>query len=157
MFVTGFWPEDPKSFSLMSYHLTNHMKQRPHYDVFDLKETLQCQAMLASFGWLMSLSCYHGEFAKILKSKKSSLHCSRAIIMDLFLGFSTYQELTYPIVTQTILTNAQEFTFAVYQMNTTELFELDFNQNPRCNLCWVTPTEKLYEKIEDGKITGGYL
>jgi hypothetical protein len=69
-------------------------------------------------------------------------------------GFSTFNDVTYPLVTQTVITNGKLWSFYVYQLNTTLLHgEHTFN-NPRHNLCWGTPELKLFEAIEDGKVIG---
>lgn len=59
--VLGFWPGEPREFSFLSYHHSNHVKYRPEsYGKIDAEETLQCQGILASFAWLMSLASYQG-------------------------------------------------------------------------------------------------
>lgn len=69
------------------------------------------------------------------------------------LGFNTFEELTYPFTTQTIVTDGQYYTFFAYQLNTLHLW-LDDEANPLKNICWVTGPHKLYDRIEDGKVKG---
>jgi small subunit ribosomal protein S30 len=69
-------------------------------------------------------------------------------------GFSTFNDVTYPLVTQTVITNGKLWSFYVYQLNTTLLHGEHTSTNPRHNLCWGTPELKLFEAIEDGKVIG---
>ena len=68
-------------------------------------------------------------------------------------GFNTYEELTYPFTTQTIVTDGQHYTFFAYQLNTLQMW-LDDKANPLRNVCWITEPLKLYDTIEDGKVKG---
>lgn len=97
-------------------------------DEQDDKEALHSQALVASFGWL------HAQAN--------------------FLGFNTYNDITYPLVTQTIITNGKSFSFYVYQMNTMLFHSKYINENPKRNMCWATDALNLYEEIVDGKIIG---
>ena len=65
--------------------------------------------------------------------------------------------MTYPLVTQTVITNGKLWSFYVYQLNTTLLHAEHTSNNPRHNLCWGTPELKLFETIEDGKVIGKQL
>jgi small subunit ribosomal protein S30 len=69
-------------------------------------------------------------------------------------GFSTFNDVTYPLVTQTVITNGKLWSFYVYQLNTTLLHGEHTSNNPRHNLCWGTPELKLFETVEDGKVIG---
>ncbi|XP_071449640.1 large ribosomal subunit protein mL65 [Hetaerina americana] len=127
--IPGFWPGDPCEFGLMSFHKRNHINNRPkHYGACEHTESLHVQAILASYGWLFPLTCYQ--------------------------GFSTYNDVTYPLVTQTVITDGQFWSFYMYQLNTTIMHSHYSTDNPRRNLCWGTPEMQLYEKIEDGKVVG---
>lgn len=127
--IPGFWPGEKKDFNFLSYHDSNHSKHRlSTYDDLDAEETIQWQAISASFGWLMAIANYQ--------------------------GFSTYHDVTYPLVNQAVLTNGKEFTFSVYQLNTTAIYSEDFFKNPKCNCCWITPSQKLFESFENGKLQG---
>lgn len=124
----GFWPGSSNQFGLLSYHKRGHMLTRPFNDPSESKEALHRQGILASFGWLNALAN--------------------------FLGFTTYNEITYPLVTQTVVTNGQIWSFYVYQLNTLLVHSKNTTENPRRNICWATPELKLYEKIENGKLVG---
>lgn len=63
------------------------------------------------------------------------------------MGFTTLNELTYPITTQSIVTDGQLWQFAVYQLNTTALWQMD-SDNPTCNVAWLSPIMTLYDNIE---------
>lgn len=71
-----------------------------------------------------------------------------------FVGFTTVNDITYPLVTQTILTNGKEFYFYVYQLNTILLFNKNATDNPKRNLCWASGSQKLYEEVKEGKVVG---
>lgn len=97
-------------------------------DPSETREALHRQGVLASFGWLNALAN--------------------------FLGFTTFNETTYPFVTQTVITNGQIWSFYIYQLNTLLLHSKNPEENPRRNICWALPELKLYEKIENGKLVG---
>ena len=70
-------------------------------------------------------------------------------------GFSPYTELTYPISTQTIITNGQFFSFYAYQLNTCALYQrFSGDVNPRRNVCFSTDEMKLFECVENGQVQG---
>lgn len=127
--IPGFWPGDACEFGLLSYHHRGHMRhQLLQYGEEDRAEALHAQAIFASYGWLFPQACYQ--------------------------GFSTFSDMTYPLVTQTVITNGKLWSFYVYQLNTTLLHAEHTSSNPRHNLCWGTPELKLFEAIEDGKVIG---
>lgn len=84
--------------------------------------------MKASFGWLLAQANYQ--------------------------GFTTYNDLTYPLVTQTVVTNGQLFSLYAYQLNTIEMHNDKFDSNPKNNVCFGTKPLKLYDSIENGKVQG---
>ncbi|XP_076748855.1 mitochondrial ribosomal protein S30 [Xylocopa sonorina] len=123
--IPGFWPGDIAEFGLLSYHNLNSL----YLTGFPLlEEAITVQAIFASYGWLLPQACYQ--------------------------GFSTVNEITYPLVSQTVLTNGQFWSFCVYQLNTTLVHSDHADENPKRNLCWITEPIKLFDKIEDGKIEG---
>ncbi|XP_076620964.1 mitochondrial ribosomal protein S30 [Colletes latitarsis] len=125
--VPGFWPGDPAEFGLLSYHNSNQiLNRRNTYD--DTFDALVVQAIFASYGWLLSQACYQ--------------------------GFSTVNDITYPLVSQSIITNGEFWSFCVYQLNTTLVHSENADQNPLRNICWVTQPEKLFDSAEDEKIHG---
>lgn len=69
-------------------------------------------------------------------------------------GFSTFNDITYPLTTQTIITNGQWWSFFAYQLNTLLMYSDHIDTNPKRNICWVTEPMKLFDKIEDEKIHG---
>lgn len=124
----GFWPGDANQFSLLSYHKRGHFVSRPYEDLSEKKEAIHRQGILASYSWLNALAN--------------------------FLGFTTFNEITHPLVTQTVITNGQIWSFYVYQLNTLLMHSNNTVENPRRNVCWATPELKLYEKVENGKLVG---
>lgn len=124
----GFWPGDTYKFGLLSYHNRGHMLERLDTDLVDEKEAIHRQGIMASYGWL------HAQAN--------------------FLGFTTFNDITYPLVTQCIVTNGQLWSFYVYQLNTMLFHHKNIKENPKKNICWATKEMKLFEEIQDGKIIG---
>ncbi|CAL1683583.1 unnamed protein product [Lasius platythorax] len=125
--IPGFWPGDENEFGLLSYHSCTSLQKRPKkYN--DTSEALTVQAILASYSWLLSQACYQ--------------------------GFSTFNDITYPLTTQTVITNGQWWSFFVYQLNTTLVHSEYADENPKRNICWVTEPIKLFDKIENEKVHG---
>lgn len=89
----------------------------------DRENCLNTQAIMSAFGWLNSLSCYH--------------------------GYTPFQELDYPFTSQVITTNGQEWLFNVYQLNT-HAFHRDLEIPARNNICWSSGLMRLYGTYEDG-------
>ncbi|KAK0181570.1 hypothetical protein PV327_003843 [Microctonus hyperodae] len=125
--IPGFWPGDSGEFSLMSYHKRGYLYQRPE-GVDDDVNALKTQAIYANYAWLFGLASH--------------------------LGFTTFNDITYPLVNQSITTNGQFWSFCVYQLNTTLVNGWHSEKNPKKNICWITEPLKLFEKIEDGKLIG---
>ncbi|CAK9809468.1 28S ribosomal protein S30, mitochondrial [Anthophora quadrimaculata] len=123
--IPGFWPGDPAEFGLLSYHNANRIFCRP----LDLgNNAITVQAILASYGWLLSQACYQ--------------------------GFSVGTDITYPLVSQTVLTNGQMWSFCAYQLNTILLHMDNADENPKRNMCWITEPLKLFDTVENGQIHG---
>lgn len=128
-FLIGFWPGDKYEFGLLSYQSRGHILERPSsFGEDDNQEALNCQGILSSFAWGLAQASYQ--------------------------GFTTFNDLTYPLVMQTIITNGQDFSFYTYQLNTTTFYADIFEENQKRNICWGTRTQKLYQEINDGKIVG---
>lgn len=126
--IPGFWPGDYDEFGLMSFHGRGHILSRKEsFGHEDNLEALHCQAMKASFGWLLGQASYQ--------------------------GFTTFNDITYPLVTQTVITNGQYWSLYAYQLNTIEMHNDKLN-NPKHNICFGTEPLKLYETIENGKVKG---
>lgn len=129
--IPGFWPGNSKEFGLLSYQDRNYMLIRDNakYGAQDMQESLNAQGIISSYAWLFAQACYQ--------------------------GFSTYNDMTYPLTTQTIVTDGQNWSFYTYQMNTTLVHSHNVDDNPRYNQCWGTKEMQLFEKIDDnGKLLG---
>uniref|UniRef100_A0A182VW83 28S ribosomal protein S30, mitochondrial n=1 Tax=Anopheles minimus TaxID=112268 RepID=A0A182VW83_9DIPT len=128
--VPGFWPGDQHEFGLMSIQRRTHAHDRYKYcAVDDLDEAIHAQGILSSFAWLLGQACYQ--------------------------GFSVFNDVTYPLTTQTIVTDGKYWSFYAYQLNTTLLHSDQVDVNNRYNLCWGTEAMLLYDSIdESGKIQG---
>uniref|UniRef100_A0A182YNB4 Uncharacterized protein n=1 Tax=Anopheles stephensi TaxID=30069 RepID=A0A182YNB4_ANOST len=128
--VPGFWPGDQHEFGLISFQRRTHALERHKYcAVNDLDEAIHAQGILSSFAWLLGQACYQ--------------------------GFSVFNDVTYPLVTQTVVTNGKHWSFYAYQLNTTLLHSDQVDANNRYNLCWGTEALQLYESIdENGKLHG---
>lgn len=128
--IPGFWPSSQHQFGQLSWHDRTHMINRnPAYGAEDHQEALHAQGILNSYAWLYGQACYQ--------------------------GFSTFNDITYPLVTQTIITNGQLWSFYLYQLNTTIINSHVFDTNSKANECWGTKELKLYESIdENGKLVG---
>ena len=68
-------------------------------------------------------------------------------------GFNIYHDVTYPITTQTVITDGKLIQFFAYQLNTMHMWQ-SREANPRNNLVWVGKRRQMFEHIEDGKIVG---
>ncbi|XP_055611305.1 28S ribosomal protein S30, mitochondrial [Uranotaenia lowii] len=128
--VPGFWPGDQHEFGLVSFQRRSHSIIRPAYcAVNDLQEALHAQGILSSYAWLLGQACYQ--------------------------GFSTFNELTYPLSAQTVITDGKNWSFYVYQMNTTLVHSDQVDINPRYNRCWGTKELQLFDHVDEtGKIHG---
>lgn len=124
----GYWPGEKSEFGVLSYHQRGYVLNRHYGDETETKETLHRQGILASFNWL-----------------NAQAH---------FLGFNTYNDLTYPLVNQTCITNGQLWSFYTYQLNTILVHSQYINENPKRNICWATGEMKLFENIKDNKVHG---
>ena len=128
--IPGFWPGNVREYGLLSYQDRNFMLNRNNekYGEGDMQDALHSQGILSSYAWLLGQACYQ--------------------------GFSTYNDLTYPLTTQTIVTDGKLWSFYVYQLNTTSI-NTGSEQNNKFNQCWGTKEMKLYDQIDDnGKIQG---
>ncbi|EFN77238.1 39S ribosomal protein S30, mitochondrial [Harpegnathos saltator] len=123
--IPGFWPGDENEFGLLSYHNCIYTQNRKFDDISEAKIV---QAILASYSWLLTQACYQ--------------------------GFSTYNDITYPLTTQTIITDGHLWSFSTYQLNTLLVHSEHIDTNPKRNICWITEPMKLFDKIEGEKIHG---
>ena len=72
----------------------------------------------------------------------------------LFSGFSIYNDVTYPLTNQMIITNGKMWTFCVYQLNTILVRSYHMEENPRRNILWMSEPMQLFDEIEENKIHG---
>lgn len=128
--TTGYWPGTQHEFGCISYLSRSHFALRnPAYGKDDDQEALHAQAILGSYGWLLGQASFQ--------------------------GFTSFNDLTYPLTTQTIVTDGQLWSFYVYQLNTTQVHQDAIDSNPKANLCWATPELKLYDHVAtDGTVVG---
>lgn len=128
--VPGFWPGDQHEFGLISFQRRTHALERQKYcAINDIDEAIHAQGILSSYAWLLGQACYQ--------------------------GFSVFNDVTYPLTTQTVVTDGKNWSFYAYQLNTTLLHAEQVDVNNRYNLCWGTDALQLYESIDDnGKIHG---
>uniref|UniRef100_A0A069DZ91 Putative 28s ribosomal protein s30 mitochondrial n=1 Tax=Panstrongylus megistus TaxID=65343 RepID=A0A069DZ91_9HEMI len=127
--IPGYWPGDENEFGLLSYHTQAYLLDRPpHFGSKEHNDSLLAQAILSSYGWLQGQASYQ--------------------------GFSTFTDVTYPFVTQNIITDGRQFTFSLYQLNTTVLHSENSLTNERVNICVTMPTSILYEEIRGNEFIG---
>lgn len=61
LFYAGFWPGDPNEFGMLSYHSCGHLLGRPPtFGNEDEYRTVNAQAMLAGYAWLLGQANYQG-------------------------------------------------------------------------------------------------
>lgn len=123
--IPGFWPGSSKEHGLISYQNRSFIDAKDDYltagYLSDKPNLIHAHAIQSSFAWLNSIASYH--------------------------GFTTHNDLTYPMKTQTIVTNGQTWSFYVYQLNTTLAGNANAAGQP--NACWGTKEMKLFEEIDD--------
>lgn len=129
--VPGFWPGNVREYGLISFQDRKymHIRKNKYYGEEDRQEALHSQGIISSYAWTYAQACYQ--------------------------GFSTYNDMTYPLATQTVISDGQFWSFYKYQLNTTCIFTEAVGQNHRYNKCWGTKEMKLYDGIdESGKLQG---
>ncbi|KAH8354871.1 hypothetical protein KR084_012880 [Drosophila pseudotakahashii] len=121
--VPGYWPKgNEQNFGLLSFQSRAQLQLRPQsYGEQDQLEALHSLAIKSSYAWLLAQANYN--------------------------GFNTYNELTYPLNTQTVITNGREWSFYEYQLNTLLLHGSHEQDNPRVNFCRGTRPLPLYAEI----------
>lgn len=129
--VPGYLPQaDNSDFPFLNFYSRQALKLREKVtgeEYPDVADTVDAMGIMSSFAWLNSLALHH--------------------------GFTPYQDLTYPLTSQTIVTDGQTWNFMVYQMNT-HSFHRDLGENNTKNLCWSTGEMKLYDHFSDGTFHG---
>ncbi|XP_037937838.1 28S ribosomal protein S30, mitochondrial-like [Teleopsis dalmanni] len=128
--VPGFWPGARNGFGCISYQSRAVMNIRPaSFGEVDFKEALHAHGIQTSYAWLLAQANYN--------------------------GFNTFSELTYPMNTQTIVTNGKDWSFYEYQLNTLLVHSRHIDDNPRVNFCRGTKEYQLYQEFNDaGKCIG---
>lgn len=128
--VPGFWPGNVREYGLVSFQDRYYINQRrKEFGEEDKQNALHSQGIVSSYAWTLAQACYQ--------------------------GFSTYNDMNYPLATQTVITDGQLFSFYKYQLNTTCIHTSVMEPNYRYNKCWGTDEMKLYDQIdENGKLQG---
>ncbi|XP_055716610.1 39S ribosomal protein S30, mitochondrial [Phlebotomus papatasi] len=128
--IPGFWPGEHREFGTLSFQSRSYLVNRnKNYGAQDEQEALHATGITSTYAWLLAQAAYQ--------------------------GFNTYNELTYPLVGQTVVTDGQNWSFYAYQLNTLLLHSHFWKENPKANECWGTPEEKLFQEIDDqGKLIG---
>ncbi|EDV44712.1 uncharacterized protein Dana_GF19982 [Drosophila ananassae] len=129
--IPGHWPcGNEQTFAFLSVHSRAHLQLRPKcYAKNDLQEALDALAIKASYCLLLAHASYH--------------------------GFNTYNDVTYPLNTQTIITNGQEWSFYEYQLNTLLIHGDNAVGNPKVNFCRGSPPLPLFAEVSPtGKCVG---
>ncbi|KAH8386570.1 hypothetical protein KR093_001238 [Drosophila rubida] len=123
--VPGYWPSaNAPNFGLLSFQSRAHLQLRPKtYGEEDQLEALHALAIQSSYAWLLAQANYN--------------------------GFNTYNELTYPLNTQTVITNGREWSFYAYQLNTLLVHGAHVDENPVVNFCRGTAPLPLYGEISE--------
>lgn len=99
--IPGHWSGDERRCNLISFHPRHYLKiperaENKYWSAQDeTEETLFSQAILVSFGRLVSQALYH--------------------------GFDQYTDLEYPFSIQTIITDGLDWSFFAFQLNTMKL------------------------------------
>lgn len=130
--VPGFWPGNVREYGLLSYYdrsvMVHRKLERPHYGDDDNQDAIHSLGINASYSYAYGQACYQ--------------------------GFSTFNDITYPLCAQTIITDGKTWSFYRYQLNTTITHTDVYEDNFKYNQCWGTKDMDLYEAVENGKIKG---
>lgn len=126
----GIWPGHKAEFGLLSYQRRIAFVDRnPTWTQEDIQQALHGSGILGLYSWVLGQAYYQ--------------------------GFTTMNELTYPLAGQSIMTDGQFWSFYVYQLNTTLLHSHFAEKNERANECWGTKEMKLYEEVDEkGRLVG---
>lgn len=126
----GNWPGHKAEFGLLSYQRRTALIDRNEkYGREDFQEALHGNGILGLFGWVLGQAYYQ--------------------------GFTTVNDITYPLPSQSITTDGQHWSFYVYQLNTTLTHSHLAQENPVGNECWGTTEMKLYESVDEhGGLSG---
>lgn len=124
----GFWYGDPCKYGLLSVHniVKDQMYLSRRFNDSVIDDIWKGQSVISGFSWLVAQA--------------------------MSLGFEHFNDVTYPLVTQTVTTDGQYWSFSTYQLNTIQFS--DYAQSDYRNICWTTGKLKLYDIIEDNRIKG---
>ncbi|OTF73727.1 hypothetical protein BLA29_012907, partial [Euroglyphus maynei] len=134
MSLPGFWPDRSVGYDFPYLLAMNHECLRQRQRQYDLsgcnddQDVCDGMAITSAFSWLTGLANN--------------------------LGFTLYDRLTYPLVTNVIITDGQNWSFYVYQLNN-HCFHDDLMINADdykdlCNLCWSSGNMRLFDSFENG-------
>lgn len=127
--VPGFWPGNVREYGLLSFYDRSILVNRFESYAPDHQNAIHALAINASYSYAYGQACYQ--------------------------GFSTFNDITYPLCAQTIITDGNTWSFYRYQLNTTITHTDVYGDNFKYNQCWGTKDMKLYETIDsNGKIQG---
>lgn len=128
--IPGFWPGNVREHGLISFQDRHFLSARKDaLYIEDKQNALHSQGIVSSFAWLYAQACYQ--------------------------GFSTFNDMNYPLATQTVITDGQFWSFYKYQLNTTITHTSVNGPNPRFNKCWGTKETKLFDEVDaSGKLQG---
>lgn len=129
--IPGFWPGNVREYGLISYQDRYFMDIRRNevYGDEDKQAALHSRGIISSYAWLLAQACYQ--------------------------GFSTYNDMKYPLTSQTVITDGKFWSFYKYQLNTTCIHTSIEQPNYRYNKCWGTKEAKLFEQVDsNGKLQG---
>ena len=127
----GVWPEDGRQFGLVTWltreHLHRHADLYGDHAAADRPDALRAQGCLAGFASCLTQACSQ--------------------------GFSPLTELTYPLTTQTVVTNGHQWSFSAYQLNTTGALLVPPQEGAPGNTCWAPPEMALYERVTQNGVS----
>ncbi|CAK9292968.1 unnamed protein product [Gordionus sp. m RMFG-2023] len=175
---------NPKpSFPFLSYRITNVFNTKPGISVKSSYDTEELRDQsLKDATYSLKESGYHTK-AVLDKIHASSVVNSFAWLNSIshYLGYTSFNELTYPLVTQSINTDGKLWNFYLYQLNTNHLwmkdypmdlrcqdedyidfvkkdnensFDIDDSLNDRRNVCWHSKEMKLFDSIQNDQVVG---
>ncbi|ODM92751.1 28S ribosomal protein S30, mitochondrial [Orchesella cincta] len=135
--IPGHWSGDLHRCNLLAYHGRSHLLAGERVDnkywsaTEENEEALCSQAMLVSFGRLLSQAFYH--------------------------GFDQFGDLEYPFSTQTVITNGLDWSFFAYQLNTIKFHRLALAKNQKQNVMWGTQSESIFDKENPNELNVNVL
>ncbi|XP_014681267.1 PREDICTED: 28S ribosomal protein S30, mitochondrial-like [Priapulus caudatus] len=126
--VPGFKDGDTNAFGLVQFHecceQTRDLTER--FGAKEVEKLWLGHGIISSFSWLLSQAFYQ--------------------------GFDHFNDITYPLITQSVITNGQYWQFFTYQLNSTQAST--YGTSYYRNICWAGERMKLYDCIEDDQVKG---